>query len=255
MHNKSFKTVGLLANLKKPNAIREIRRLCEWLITHGCTVAVTEELDHFLSAPHTTYPASKFSRVCQLVIVLGGDGTLLWGARTGLYGNCPVLGVNFGTMGFLVSTSVQELYPTLENVLKGIYSTDKRMMLEAKVFRKDSKKESNAHPHPARLYISGNGLNITEIGELSLVQGLWRCVKIHGMKVGMYRFLVIIEKAKGNYSGYSPDLPGCVATGKTCEETEINIHEAIEMHVQGMIKDKIPVPKSVSVAKYIAIKV
>jgi predicted RNase H-like HicB family nuclease len=56
----------------------------------------------------------------------------------------------------------------------------------------------------------------------------------------MYRFLIVIEKAKGNYSAYSPDLPGCVATGKTREETERNMHQAVEMHIQGMIEDKLP---------------
>jgi predicted RNase H-like HicB family nuclease len=71
----------------------------------------------------------------------------------------------------------------------------------------------------------------------------------------MYRFLIIIEKANGNYSAYSPDLPGCIATGKTREETERNMHEAVEMHVQGMIEDKVPVPESVSLAEYIAVAV
>ena len=71
----------------------------------------------------------------------------------------------------------------------------------------------------------------------------------------MYRFLIIIEKANGNYSAYSPDLPGCIATGKTREETERNMHEALEMHVQGMIEDKVPVPESVSLAEYIAVAV
>jgi predicted RNase H-like HicB family nuclease len=55
----------------------------------------------------------------------------------------------------------------------------------------------------------------------------------------MHRFLVVIEKANGNYSAYCPDLPGCVATGKTREETEKNIHEAIEMHIQGMQEDNL----------------
>jgi predicted RNase H-like HicB family nuclease len=69
----------------------------------------------------------------------------------------------------------------------------------------------------------------------------------------MYRFLIIIEKAKGNYSAYSPDLPGCVATGKTRKETEQNMHEAIEMHVQGLLEDGLPIPKQRSYAEYIAI--
>jgi len=69
----------------------------------------------------------------------------------------------------------------------------------------------------------------------------------------MYRFLVVIEKADGNYSAYSPDLPGCVATGTTREEVERNIHEAIELHVQGLLEDNLPVPQSNSFAEYVAV--
>jgi len=71
----------------------------------------------------------------------------------------------------------------------------------------------------------------------------------------MYRFLIVIERAKNNYSAYCPDLPGCVATGKTREETERNMHEAVQMHVQGMIEDKLPIPENVTFAEYIAVAV
>lgn len=69
----------------------------------------------------------------------------------------------------------------------------------------------------------------------------------------MHRFLVVIEKANGNYSAYSPDLPGCVATGITRDEAERRMHEAIEMHVRGLLEDNLPVPKSTSFAEYIAV--
>jgi predicted RNase H-like HicB family nuclease len=69
----------------------------------------------------------------------------------------------------------------------------------------------------------------------------------------MYRFLVVIERANGNYSAYSPDLPGCVATGATCEEAERNMHEAIELHVQGLLEDNLPIPESNSFAEYVAV--
>jgi predicted RNase H-like HicB family nuclease len=69
----------------------------------------------------------------------------------------------------------------------------------------------------------------------------------------MHRFLVVIEKATGNYSAYSPDLPGCVATGATREEAEKNMHEAIEIHVKGLIEDKLPIPESNSFAEYVAV--
>jgi len=69
----------------------------------------------------------------------------------------------------------------------------------------------------------------------------------------MYRFLVVIEKANNNYSAYSPDLPGCVATGTTREEAEKNMYEAIEMHIQGLLEDKLPIPESKSFAEYVAV--
>jgi predicted RNase H-like HicB family nuclease len=69
----------------------------------------------------------------------------------------------------------------------------------------------------------------------------------------MYRFLIVIEKANGNYSAYCPDLPGCVATGKTRKETARNMHAAVEMHIQGLLEDHLPVPKSVAFAEYIAV--
>jgi len=69
----------------------------------------------------------------------------------------------------------------------------------------------------------------------------------------MYRFLIVIEKANGNLSAYSPDLPGCVATGRTREQVTRNMYEAIEMHVQSLVEDKLPIPKSRSYAEYVAV--
>ena len=69
----------------------------------------------------------------------------------------------------------------------------------------------------------------------------------------MRRFLVVIEKCKNNYSAYSPDLLGCVATGKTREETEKNMHEAIQLHLEGLKEDNLPIPKQTSFAEYVAV--
>jgi len=70
----------------------------------------------------------------------------------------------------------------------------------------------------------------------------------------MYRFLVVLEKANGNYSAYSPDLAGCIATGATREEAEKNMHEAIEMHIRGLLEDNLPIPESHSFAEYVAVQ-
>lgn len=66
----------------------------------------------------------------------------------------------------------------------------------------------------------------------------------------MYRFLVIIEPGPNNYSAYVPDLPGCIATGKTLEEVKKNMQEAISMHLEGMLEDNEPIPSSPSLAEY-----
>ena len=74
-------------------------------------------------------------------------------------------------------------------------------------------------------------------------------------EVRVHRFLIVIEKANGNYSAYSPDLPGCVATGRTRKAAEHNMYQAIQMHVRGLLEDNLPVPESQALAEYIAIQV
>ena len=69
----------------------------------------------------------------------------------------------------------------------------------------------------------------------------------------MHRFLIVIEKANGNFSAYSPDLPGCVATGITHEDAEKNMYEAIKMHIKGLQDDHLPIPKSEAVSEYIVV--
>ena len=69
----------------------------------------------------------------------------------------------------------------------------------------------------------------------------------------MHRYLVVIEDAGSNYSAYSPDLPGCVATGTTPDETKRNMAEAIEFHIEGMTKDGLPIPEPSSVADYVEV--
>ncbi|RZB29257.1 MAG: hypothetical protein AEth_01399 [Candidatus Argoarchaeum ethanivorans] len=69
----------------------------------------------------------------------------------------------------------------------------------------------------------------------------------------MYKFLIVIEKADGNYSAYSPDLPGCVATGNTYEEVKQNMYDAIVLHVNGLVEDDTPVPASQASSEYLVI--
>jgi len=67
------------------------------------------------------------------------------------------------------------------------------------------------------------------------------------------RYLVVIEKAKSNYAAYSPDLPGCIATGDTVAEVEQNMAEAIEFHLEGMRLHGDPIPEASTHSFYVEI--
>lgn len=69
----------------------------------------------------------------------------------------------------------------------------------------------------------------------------------------MKKFLIVIEKAGKNFSAYSPDLPGCIAAGKTRTQCGKNMYEAIQLHVQGLKEDGESIPESTSTAEYFAI--
>jgi predicted RNase H-like HicB family nuclease len=71
--------------------------------------------------------------------------------------------------------------------------------------------------------------------------------------MNMHRFLIVIEDAGENYSAYSPDLPGCVATGATREETEQNMYGAIQMHIEGLVEDGLPIPQNTAFAEYVVV--
>lgn len=68
------------------------------------------------------------------------------------------------------------------------------------------------------------------------------------------KYLVVIEKAGNTYSAYLPDLPGCVATGETPEDTIANIRRAIDMHMRGLREDGLAVPVPTARAEYLALQ-
>jgi len=67
----------------------------------------------------------------------------------------------------------------------------------------------------------------------------------------MKRYLIVIERMDGGYSSYSPDLPGCVSTGKSREEAERNMREAIEFHLDGLRQEGYPVPEPQASSSYV----
>jgi NAD+ kinase len=109
--------------------------LIEWLGKHKIDVFTDKEAQDCLNLPTAAISRDEMGGKVDLLIVLGGDGTLLSAARALGGHNVPILAVNLGGLGFLTSVTLDELYPLLEQVLAGKYGTSNRMMLDAEVLR------------------------------------------------------------------------------------------------------------------------
>jgi NAD+ kinase len=133
-----MKKIGIIAK-NIPPAARALRKVAAWLAGKGRTVVLDEQTAAVLGT-RGCRPQDLPSLV-DMVIVLGGDGTLLSAARlvAASRRNVPIFGVNLGSLGFMAEVSLDELYPSLEEALAGKLEIAERMMLTASVIRKGRK--------------------------------------------------------------------------------------------------------------------
>jgi NAD+ kinase len=109
--------------------------LIEWLHERKIDVFVDQETQACIDPAGPALARDALGEKIELLIVLGGDGTLLSAARALRGHKVPILAVNLGGLGFLTSVTLDELYPLLEEVLAGKYRTSDRMMLDAEIVR------------------------------------------------------------------------------------------------------------------------
>ena len=137
-----MKKIGLFLKQNKPEAVQVANQLTRWAMARGVEIYLDEVM-----APQVagSLPVDSLSFVeqAELVIVLGGDGTLLAAARLVGGKGTPILGVNLGDLGFLTEVSLSELFPVLEKVLAGDFDTEPRMTLMAAVIRRGESREPN----------------------------------------------------------------------------------------------------------------
>ena len=131
-------TIGVLARADLKDAGPVVRELVEWLRKHDrrpCLDEATASLGGPAVEPGCLVASGKdMAALADALVVLGGDGTLLAASRL-LERPIPVLGVNFGSLGFLTEITLPELYPTLESVLEGSFAHEDRRLLRATVRR------------------------------------------------------------------------------------------------------------------------
>jgi NAD+ kinase len=205
-------TVGLLARRDLEVAGPALRELLVWLRARGVAVVVEERtaelMDGGAAAGTRVAPAREMAAQVDALVVLGGDGTLLSASHL-VDRPVPVLGVNFGSLGFLTEITMAELYPALEGVLRGQYRYEERGMLRAVVRRADEPE------------VTGDVLNDVVITKAALSRIIELEVSVDGLFVSSFRADGLIVSSPTGSTAYNlaaggpilhPTLPAVVLT-------------------------------------------
>ncbi len=126
--------IGLYANINKDQVRESLPGFIDWLVKKGETVILPEELSPLKPARHSRIETALLEHMASksdLVVAMGGDGTMLAAARMVGKSKKPILGINLGGLGFLTEISADEITDKMERILNGEYIVEKRMVLEA----------------------------------------------------------------------------------------------------------------------------
>jgi len=127
-----FKTVGVIGRYRTPHILETVKKLVSWLLQSDYTVVLEQGTATQLDNPQlAVYSQEDLGGHCKLIIVVGGDGSLLWAARTAANHNTPLLGINHGRLGFLTDIHPTDLEAEITQVLNGQYIEEKRFLLTA----------------------------------------------------------------------------------------------------------------------------
>jgi NAD+ kinase len=130
-----IRKVGIISKPQKENIAAVVPRLLEWLRAHNLEVFYDQETAACIATGGSAVPREELPAKSDMIILLGGDGTLLAAGRMMGDSTVPILPVNLGGLGFLTSVTLEELYSVLEEVLAGNHRISERGMLEAEVLR------------------------------------------------------------------------------------------------------------------------
>ncbi len=136
-----MRSVGLLVNVEKlhadPQVARVAREAVRFLEQQGVAVVLNEASAGPLGRPARGVPEEQLAERAEVLVVFGGDGTILHAARAAAPRGIPILGVNLGGFGFLAEVNDLEVGDALARLRAGEYRLDERMMLRARVLRRD----------------------------------------------------------------------------------------------------------------------
>ena len=140
MTTSSIKRIGIVLKPHQPDALKTMCELTIWLAERGITLIGGAEIERERIELQTgcaveQVEPEKIAACADLILVLGGDGTMIAAARLMGDAEVPVLGVNYGGLGYLAEFRIEEVYEALESILAGNYRLDKRVMLAVELMR------------------------------------------------------------------------------------------------------------------------
>ena len=125
--------IGIISKLGKPEPPEILKELMPWLENKGCELFIDRETASILRIKG--YNRSEIPGLVDVVVVLGGDGSMLSVARLVAENGIPILGINLGGLGFITEIDRTEIYSAMEKMLKGECTIEERMMLQADILR------------------------------------------------------------------------------------------------------------------------
>lgn len=134
--------VGLFAKLHRIDFAEELREIVAWLRTNGCEAIVDQTVvEKFHLEGVEGVDPDRIPELADAVVVFGGDGTMLSVARLIRGHQCPILGVNLGSLGFLTEVTLDRLYSDLRSLIDGKFKVEERCLVKATLHRRDGSTE------------------------------------------------------------------------------------------------------------------
>ncbi|HKY26455.1 MAG TPA: NAD(+)/NADH kinase [Pyrinomonadaceae bacterium] len=135
-----IKHIGIVVKPHQPDALQTVCEVVKWLDERGISMAggpeiERERIEHETGCAVSVFEPDELAKNVDLMLVLGGDGTMIATARMLGDQEVPVLGVNYGGLGYLAEFRIEELYTALQSILNGHYRLDRRVMLAGELLR------------------------------------------------------------------------------------------------------------------------
>jgi len=128
---------GLIANLKRQGAAEAIDTFIRWAKEHHESLILSDDLRHTVANHVSFAPASELPNLVDILVAMGGDGTILATARSVGSIGTPILGINLGSLGFLTQQTPQELVAALDAIVAGRFKVEERILLKASIAGRD----------------------------------------------------------------------------------------------------------------------